>query len=183
MSFSKFAASACALAIVAMPALAADSADHRLKGAEQYHLTDGPKMDAALTATIAKADRDLFDAVFTQCDAAKVAAMLTGDFHFVHDKDGESSRAQFVDNLKGHCDRVKTGVDFPARRELVPGSLQVWPINKYGALEIGVHRFYATLPGKPEQLTETGNFMILWKNVDGKWLMAESISYGHALAQ
>jgi hypothetical protein len=136
-----------------------------------------------MTAAITKADADLFDAVFLQCDAAKVATMTTGDFRFVHDKDGESTRAQFVDNLKGHCARVKTGEDFPARRELVPGSLEVWPISKYGALEIGVHRFYARLPGKPEQLTETGNFMILWKQVDGKWLMAESISYGHKLAE
>ena len=78
---------------------------------------------------------------------------------------------------------MKTGVDFPARRELVPGSLEVWPIDKYGALEIGTHRFYARIKGKPETLTETGNFMILWKQVDGKWLMAESISYGHKLAE
>jgi hypothetical protein len=183
MHISNVVAGACALAVIAMPALAADNSDHRLKGAEQYHLTDGPKLDAALTAAITKADRDLFDAVFIQCDAAKVAATLTDDFRFVHDKDGASTRAQFVDNLKGHCDRVKTGVDFPARRELVAGSMQVWPINHYGALEIGVHRFYATLPGKPEQLTENGNFMILWKNVDGQWRMAESFSYGHALAQ
>jgi hypothetical protein len=154
-----------------------------VKGAPQYHLTPGAAPTAEMTAAITKADADLFDAVFLQCDAAKVATMTTGDFRFVHDKDGESTRAQFVDNLKGHCARVKTGEDFPARRELVPGSLEVWPISKYGALEIGVHRFYARLPGKPEQLTETGNFMILWKQVDGKWLMAESISYGHKLAE
>jgi ketosteroid isomerase-like protein len=154
-----------------------------VKGAAQYHLTPGAAQTPEMTAAIAKADADLFDAVFLQCDAAKVAAMTTDDFRFVHDKDGESSRAQFVDNFKGHCDRVKTGEDFPARRELVPGSLEVWPINKYGALEIGVHRFYARLPGKPEQLTETGNFLILWKQVDGKWKMAESISYGHKLAE
>lgn len=154
-----------------------------VKGAPQYHLTQGALPSAEMTAAIAKADADLFDAVFLQCDAAKVAAVTTDDFRFVHDKDGASTRAQFVDNLKGHCDRVKTGEDFPARRELVPGSLEVWPIDKYGALEIGMHRFYARLPGKPEQLTETGKFMILWKKVGGEWKMAESISYGHKLAE
>ncbi len=65
----------------------------------------------------------------------------------------------------------------------MPGSLEVWPIDKYGALETGMHRFYARLPGKPEELTETGNFMILWKRVGNDWRMAESISYGHQLAQ
>jgi hypothetical protein len=173
-----------AIAVLALSATSvlADSIDHRLKGAEQYHLRDGPKGTPELTAAIAKADADLFDAVFIQCDADKVGAMTTDDFRFVHDKDGASSKTSFVENLKGHCARVKTGEDFPARRELVPGSLQVWPINNYGALEIGVHRFYARVPGKPETLTETGNFMILWKNVGGQWRMTESISYGHELA-
>ena len=154
-----------------------------VNGAPQYPLTPGAAPTAEMTAAITRADADLFAAVFDRCDVDGITAMLTDDFRFVHDKDGESTRAQFVDNFKSHCDRVKTGEDFPARRELVPGSLEVWPINKYGALEIGVHRFYARLPGKPEQLTETGNFMILWKQVGGKWLMAESISYGHKLAE
>ncbi len=56
------------------------------------------------------------------------------------------------------------------------GPSKSWPIDHYGALETGVHRFYARLPGKPEELTETGNFMIQWKQVDGKWLMAERAS-------
>ncbi len=154
-----------------------------VEGAPQYHLRPGAAQTPQMTAAIKQADADLFSAVFDRCDSDAVAAMLTGDFRFVHDKDGESSRAKFLANLKGHCDRVKTAEDFPARRELVDGSLEVWPINNYGALEIGVHRFYARLPGKPETLTETGNFMILWKQVDGKWLMAESISYGHKLAE
>lgn len=168
---------------VATLVIAVAQAAPTVKGAEQYHLRPGAAQTAEMTAAIAKADADLFAAVFDQCDAGKVAAMTTDDFRFVHDKDGESTRADFVRNLKGHCDRVKTGEDFPARRELVPGSLEVWPINKYGALEIGVHRFYARIKGKPETLTETGNFMILWKQVGGKWLMAESISYGHKLAE
>jgi ketosteroid isomerase-like protein len=175
LSFLVFAVSALLIAVA--------QAGPTVKGAEQYHLTQGALPSAEMTAAITKADADLFNAVFMQCDAARVAAMTTEDFRFVHDKDGESTRADFVKNLKGHCDRVKTGEDFPARRELVHGSLEVWPINRYGALEIGVHRFYARLKDKPETLTETGNFMILWKQVGGKWLMAESISYGHKLAE
>ena len=175
LSFAVFAV----VALIADVALAGPS----LKGAPQYHLIPGAIQTRALTTGIARADHRLFQAVFLQCDADKVASMLTEDFRFVHDKDGETSRAKFIVNLKRHCARVKTGEDFPARRELVPDSLAVWPINHYGALEIGTHRFYARLPGKPEELTETGNFMILWKNVGGHWLMAESISYGHALAE
>ena len=175
LSFAVFA--------VAMLIAAVAQAGPTVKGAPEYHLRPGAAPTPEMTAAITKADADLFAAVFDRCDADAVAAMLTGDFRFVHDKDGESGRAKFLDDMRGHCERVKTGEDFPARRALVPETLEVWPIDRYGALEIGTHRFYARLKGKPETLTETGNFMFLWKQVDGKWLMAESISYGHKLAE
>ena len=154
-----------------------------LKGAPQYHLTPGAAQNPETTAAIKAADAALFAAVFDRCDVDALAAMTTDDFRFVHDKDGESGRAKFLDDMKGHCVRLKTGEDFPARRELIESTLEVWPIDHYGALEIATHRFFARLPGKPEQETETGNFMILWKKVDGKWLMAESVSYGHKLKE
>jgi ketosteroid isomerase-like protein len=168
---------------VAMLAAGALRAAPTVQGAPQYHLRPGAAQTPEMTAAIRQADADLFAAVFDRCDTDAIAAVLTDDFRFVHDKDGASSRAKFLADLKGHCERVKTGVDFPARRELVDGSLEVWPIGHYGALEIGTHRFYARLPGKPETLTETGNFMILWKQEGGKWRMAESISYGHKLGE
>ncbi|MBV8976506.1 MAG: nuclear transport factor 2 family protein [Alphaproteobacteria bacterium] len=167
---------------IAASLTAAAQAGPTVKGAARYHLTPGAAPSAELTAAIRKADADLFAAVFDRCDTDAVAAMLTPDFRFIHDKNGESARAKFLDDLKGHCARLKSGEDFAARRELVAPSLEVWPISSYGALEIGVHRFYARLPNKPETLTETGNFMILWKKVDANWQMAESISYGHELA-
>ena len=162
---------------------AAAQAGPTLKGAPQHHLTPGPAQSAELTAAIAKADAALFHEVFDRCDPITTAAMLTDDFRFVHDKDGAESRVQFIRDLNAHCRRVKSGEDFAARRELVEGSLEVWPLNNYGALEIAEHRFYAQLPGKPEQLTETGRFMILWKKDGSEWKMAESISWGHKLAE
>lgn len=175
LSFAVFA--------VAMLIAAVAQAGPTVKGAPQYNLRPGAAPTPEMTAAIKDADAALFAAVFDRCDPDAAAAMLTDDFRFVHDKDGESSRAKFLDTFKGHCARLATKEDFAARRELVPESLEVWPIDHYGALEIGVHKFYARIPGQPETLTETGNFMILWKQVDGKWLMAESISYGHRLAE
>jgi uncharacterized protein DUF4440 len=156
-----------------------------VSGAPEYHLREAPKTSAELTAAIARADADLFDAVFIQCDPDKVGTMITDDFRFLHDKDGlsETSKAHFVADLRGACERQAKGTDFRARRELVPGSLQVWPIDKYGALETGMHNFYARIPGKPDTLTESGNFIIVWKLEGGTWLMSETISYGHTLAK
>lgn len=172
-----------AVAAVFVAAAPAALADATVKDAPKYHLTPGAEQTPEMTAAIKEADAALFAAVFDRCDVDKIATMITDDFRFVHDKSGESSRTKFLDDLRGHCARLKTGEDFAARRELVPESLEVWPLNGYGALEIGVHRFYAVTPDKPDQMTETGNFMILWKKVDGAWKMAESISYGHKLAQ
>jgi hypothetical protein len=175
---------AFAVAMATSPAALAEGAPPTVKGAEQFHLTEAPQTTAALEAAIAKADSDLFDAVFIQCDSDKVAGMLTEDFRFLHDKGGLTpTKAQFVANLRKGCAQQAAGTDFRARRELIPGTMQVWPINNYGAVEFGEHNFYARIPGKPDQLTETGQFMILWHHVDGKWLMSESISYGHKLAR
>ena len=36
-------------------------------------------------------------------------------------------------------------------------------------------------PGKPDQLTETGRFIIVWKLEAGVWKMARVVSYDHHL--
>jgi hypothetical protein len=156
-----------------------------VKGAEQYHLTEGAKTTAELRAAIAKADSEMFDAVFAHCDAAKVGTMVTDDVRFIHDKTGQfaSSKSELVNVLGEECANQAKGTDFRSRRELVPGSLRVYAINQYGAVELGEHKFFALIPGKPEQLTEKGEFIILWRLVGEQWLMSEAISYNHTLTQ
>lgn len=64
------------------------------------------------------------------------------------------------------------------RRELVEGSLHVYAIKDYGALEIGEHRFYLTQKGQKEKLDGIGKFANLWQKKDGKWRMSRVFSYG-----
>jgi Domain of unknown function (DUF4440) len=159
--------------------------DHRVKGAEQYHLTEGPITTPEIRQAIMEADREMFDAVFTHCDAARVGSMVTDDVRFIHDKAGQfaSSKSELVSMLSEECARQANGTNFRSRRELIPDSLHIYAINQYGAVELGQHRFFALIPGKPEQLTETGEFVILWKQVGDRWLMAETISYDHKLVR
>lgn len=49
------------------------------------------------------------------------------------------------------------------------------------ALETGTHRFYAIQKGKPDRLTETGQFTQVWKEENGQWRLA--LSYDHQLAE
>ncbi|MBX7248737.1 MAG: nuclear transport factor 2 family protein [Caulobacteraceae bacterium] len=138
-----------------------------------------------LTATLEQRDAELFAAFFDRCDVAAVRAMVTDDMEFFHDKGGlvTASGDAFAEDLRGHCERVKTGVDFAARRELVPGSVRVYVLNNYGAMTMGEHRFYRLTPGKPDEMTETGKFIIVWKNDGGVWKLARVVSYDHHLAR
>jgi len=145
----------------------------------------GPAQTQKLTDEIAAADQALFSAFFDRCDVEALAKMVTDDFEFFHDKDGFSSKSgkEFIDAIAGTCARQKTGEDYRARRELVPGTLKVYPLNNYGAVETGVHRFFQLLPGKPEKLVEISQFTQVWKKEESGWKLARVISYDHRLTE
>jgi ketosteroid isomerase-like protein len=142
----------------------------------------GPRPSDALTDEIRRNDARFFEAFFIACDVDTVAAMVTDDFEFFHDKNGRNTTSgkQFVTDMRAMCERRRIGEDFTARRELVDGSLQVYPLNNYGAIEIGVHRFYRTYPdGRAEEPTEIAKFTQVWKRDGDTWRVARVLSYDH----
>ncbi|HUQ27621.1 MAG TPA: nuclear transport factor 2 family protein [Usitatibacter sp.] len=143
----------------------------------------GPAPTQALADEVMAADKALFGAVFDTCDTATLARMVTDDFEMYHDKGGltSTSGAQFVKDIAGMCARQKTGEDYRSRRELVASSLKVYPLNNYGAIEVGEHRFYKLTPGKPEQLVEISLFTQVWKKEPSGWKLARVLSYDHRL--
>jgi ketosteroid isomerase-like protein len=145
--------------------------------------TAGPKQTQQLYDEIAAADHALFSAFFDRCDTAALANMVTDDLEMFHDKNGYMSKTgkEFLDGIAATCARQKTGEDYRARREVVPGSLKVYPLNNYGAVETGVHRFYQLLPGKPEKLVEVSQFTQVWKKEAGGWKLSRILSYDHRL--
>lgn len=169
---------AAASLMFAMSGFAADPADN-------IHLTPGPVASQEVFDALLEKDGQLFDAVFTACDADALVALVTDDFEFFHDKGGQTanSGAEFVASIRAMCERRKTGEDFIARRELERDSLSVHLLGGYGAMQMGTHRFYAIVPGKPDRLTEVGKFIDVWQQVDGAWKLARVISYDHRLAE
>jgi ketosteroid isomerase-like protein len=151
--------------------------------ASNVHLTPGPPQSQELFDEIASNDSALFEAVFDKCDFDRVGDLITDDFEFYHDKWGQiaTSKEQFVESIRNLCERQKQGIDFRSRRELVKGSLAVYPLNNYGAVEVGVHRFYAISEGKEDKLTETARFTHVWKKDNGRWRVARVVSYDHKL--
>ena len=62
-------------------------------------------------------------------------------------------------------------------RQLVKGSLEVYPIKDYGAIEIGTHQFRHMENGKEE--IGTFKFLMIWKKTDNSWKISRVISYDH----
>jgi len=123
-------------------------------------------------------DRELFDTIFNKCDVERLGELVTNDFEFYHDKGGQVAKSgkEFVDSIRGMCDRQSKGEDYRARRVLVRNSLVVYPLNNYGAVQMGVHRFYPLIKGKPREIAK---FTHLWKKENGQWRIARVISYDH----
>ncbi|HXU49047.1 MAG TPA: nuclear transport factor 2 family protein, partial [Candidatus Binatia bacterium] len=119
--------------------------------------------------TVQSLDTKLFDA-YNHCDLTTVSSMVAEDLEFYHDVTGFSAgRQSLLDGLKENiCGKVT--------RELVPGTLEVYPIAHYGAVEIGVHRFHH--PGDPTNIGEA-KFITLWQNEDGVWKITRALSFDH----
>ena len=120
-------------------------------------------------------DSVVFANVYT-CNTAKNETFFTDDIEFYHDKGGVTkSRKTLVEQLRNNfCGEGKTKL----RRELVNGSMKVYPINKYGAVQLGEHRFYITENGK-EALSGVAKFIHVWKYERGEWRISRVFSYNH----
>jgi ketosteroid isomerase-like protein len=145
--------------------------------------TAGPAQTRQQFDEVVAADQALFSAFFDRCDTAALATMVTDDFEMFHDKNGFTAKSgkEFLDAISGTCARQKTGEDYRARREVVAGSLKVYPLNNYGAIEVGVHRFFQLSPGKPEKLVEVSQFTHVWKKEESGWKLSRVLSYDHRL--
>lgn len=117
---------------------------------------------------LARMDRELFDAAFVDCDQAKFGSIFTDDAEFYHDRAGPS----YGDSVKQLRSCPK---DDGVTRTLVPGSLEVYPIKDFGAVQIGRHTFVR----KGEQGAEIAKFVHLWNYSEGKWRLSRVLSFDH----
>ena len=82
-------------------------------------------------------------AAFNDHDIPKLMGYFTPALEFYHDKGGLAGYAQ---TQQGFTQVSKQSPDI--RRELVLGSLEVYPVPGYGAIEVGTHRFCHRENGK-----------------------------------
>jgi Domain of unknown function (DUF4440) len=127
-----------------------------------------------LFQTIAALDEKLFDA-YNHCDLATMGTLVTDDLEFYHDKTGLSVGKQvFLESIQNNiCGKTQ--------RELIPGSMEVYRLDHYGAVEIGQHRFRH--PAHEELGVGEAKFITLWRYKDGNWQITREISYDHGAAK
>ena len=127
-----------------------------------------------LDHAVAALDAALFDA-YNHCDLDKFASFFVDDVEFYHDQGGVTlGKAALTDSVKKNiCGKIT--------RELVPGTLKIYYMKGYGALEVGVHRFHHPGHEDTEGIGE-GQFIHLWQYKDGAWKITRVISYDHHAA-
>ena len=127
----------------------------------------------SLLSEIKEADVRLFSA-YNRCDVSTFSSLFVKDLEFFHDTTGLTDLRWNVDALTKRC-AEKTKY----RRELDEDSLQVYAIPGYGAMELGMHRFYERGEGGTEKLDASPKFMNIWKKEPDGWKLARVISYDH----
>lgn len=126
-----------------------------------------------LDQTITALDTALFDG-YNKCDLAKFASFIDDQVEFYHDEGGVTlGQAALTESVKKNICGTTT-------RELVPGTLQIYYMKGYGAVEVGIHRFHH--PGHPEIGDGEGRFVHLWHYKDGAWKVTRVLSYDHHAA-
>jgi ketosteroid isomerase-like protein len=68
-------------------------------------------------------------------------------------------------------------MNYVLTRKLIPGTMEVYPIRDYGAIETGQHTFSHMENGQPQAATY--KFMQIWQKKDGVWRVTREITYGH----
>lgn len=126
---------------------------------------------SSLQAEIARADAEMFEA-FNAHDLDRAMGWFARDLEFYHDKNGLVSYDGVKEGYRGLFAQ-----DNGMRRELVSGSLEVYPVKDFGAIEVGRHRFCHIEGGRNE--CGTFKFTMVWRKQNGKWQVTRALSYDH----
>ncbi len=123
--------------------------------------------DQLLYDTIVAMDKAYFDA-YNSCDLKTQTALYSEDIEFYHDQGGVMTvKEDIIDAIeKNICGRVT--------RELVEGSIEVYPIKDYGAVQMGYHKFHNNQ--EPNAPANPSKFIMLWQNENNAWKITKVIS-------
>ncbi|TXD64572.1 nuclear transport factor 2 family protein [Polaribacter glomeratus] len=110
----------------------------------------------------------IYFTAYNTCDLKTQAAIYADEIEFFHDKGGLlTDKDVLLKSLEENiCNKVT--------RTLIKGSVEVYTINNYGAIQIGYHKFYNKL--EPNAASIPSKFIVVWKKEDENWKMTKVIS-------
>ena len=118
------------------------------------------------------ADARLFGA-FNQRDLAGLRRGFSERLEFFHDRNGLAGHAETMAAFESNFSRPRR-----VRRELVPGTTEVFPLGRFGALHNGSHRFCSGVEGaEPE--CGAYRFSHVWERSPDGWKLLRVISIDH----
>ena len=118
--------------------------------------------------SIVAMDSTFFHA-YNTCDLNKQAAIYSDNIEFYHDKGGLMTVKQ--DLIEG----TKKNICGKVTRELVKGSIEVYPIKDFGVIEIGLHKFHNKTE-KEDTPSHASKFIIFWKKENNNWIITKVVS-------
>lgn len=125
-------------------------------------------------------DSLLFNVGFNTCDLKQFELLVSENFEFYHDLSGiTNSKVEFISGIQnGLCK-----LPYKPKRVLSENKMDVFPLEKngvlYGAIQTGIHNFYAVEDSKTEYLTSTAKFTHVWIIENGGFKLTKGLSYDH----
>ena len=142
-------------------------------------LTTLSQQSGKLYDTIYKMDSLMITTAQNDCDLEKYKSFLSEDFEYFHDKAGfTASKDDEMEDMAIFCGKEQRTRQ-PLRRALIKSSLEVYPMDNYGALEFCDHLFYLQINDGTEKLIGSGKMTAIWKLIENEWKVTRIISYDH----
>ncbi|SDL31352.1 CubicO group peptidase, beta-lactamase class C family [Salinimicrobium catena] len=145
-----------------------------------FHVVNGSAQEKDLHQKIMKMDSLLFEEGFNKCNMEALKKITAEDLEFYHDQGGIIlGKSDFIETTRKNI----CSINYKPIRKLDKESLEVFPLKSngkiYGAIQSGIHEFYAKEEGKEPYLTSTAKFTHLWLKQGEKWLLKRVLSYDH----
>ena len=128
--------------------------------------TSGP-----LYNEIAHMDTLMFDA-FNSRNIEKLKLIFDPNLELYQDNTGVRN---YTETIEAFTNLFK--MDYVLTRRLVQGSMEVYPIKDYGAIQTGQHIFSHVENGKYQE--GIFKFMQIWQKKEGTWRVTREVTYGH----
>jgi len=118
--------------------------------------------------TIVYLDSVFFNA-YNTCNLDLQSEFYSDSIEFYHDQGGLTTSKQDI------LDATERNICGKVTRELVKGSIEVYPIKGYGAVETGLHKFHNSTQNEAAP-SKAGKFIITWQRKNNLWKITRVVS-------